>query len=324
VAGFLPRFALNDSSSRGTLARMSYRAMLNARYLAPASVCKAIGTNRTGKAIERIYVINLDRHVARWDQMCRELNRLVGNCGSPLTDLTTRFPAVDARHGRPAGPAILRPSYSLPDQLFVEPHPQLDGHIDAESWPVEMTREEIAVALSHVGVWKKLAASDCRYALILEDDVRFKRGFSRMLDQTWSGLMRRRGRDAFDLLYLSYKEARSGARRLPVSDGVFRPLSGLWWLSGYVLSVTGAEKLLDALPIRGPVDLWMNHQFRALNVLATRRSLITQRRDCRSANLYSILPVLSQVGVSTREKRCYPAHGNRGRLFSHSVSVAPA
>jgi GR25 family glycosyltransferase involved in LPS biosynthesis len=295
---------LNEGSYRGFVARLSYRAMLGARYLGPSPVCQTIGMRRLGNAIDRIYVINLDRQTERWDQICRELARLIDNSGKPVSDLAVRFPAVDARHhsGTPSL-AVLRRSYSLADQLFVEPHPLLDGHVDGRSWRVEMTREEVAVALSHLAVWEMVAAGDCAYALVLEDDVHFRRGFCRLLDKAWSDLLEPyRGRGTFDLLYLSYKEAQTGAWRVPVSDSVFKPLAGLWWLSGYVLSARGAKKLLEALPICGPVDLWLNHQFGSLDVFATRRSIITQRSDCQSANRYSILPVLSQVGVLTRDK----------------------
>jgi len=283
--------------------RLAYRAMLSARRLGPSPRCRAIGVAQPGQAIERIYVINLDRHTERWDRMCGELSHLTDNSGRPFS-AARRFHAVDGRQlSEPPTPAAVRPSYSLADQFFVEPHPVLHGHFDAGSWDVEMTRQEVAVALSHIAVWELVAASDCAYTLILEDDVYFKRGFCRDLDKAWSDLVWDRGaRSAFDLLYVSYKEARTGKRAVPVSDSIFKPVSGLWQLSGYVVSRKGARRLLDALPVRGPVDTWINHQFEAMDVFATRRSIVEQRSDCRSANLYSILPVLSQVGVFTREK----------------------
>jgi GR25 family glycosyltransferase involved in LPS biosynthesis len=236
--------------------------------------------------------------------MCGELSHLTDNSGQPISSLARRFKAVDGRRlPEPATPAAVTLSYSLADQLFVEPHPVLDEHFEAGSWGVEMTREEVAVALSHIAVWERVAASDCAYTLVLEDDVYFKRGFCRDLDKAWSELVRDRGNwPAFDLLYVSYEEARTGKRADPVSDSIFKPVSGLWQLSGYVVSRIGARKLLDALPVRGPVDTWINRRFAAIDVFATHRPIVKQRSDCRSANLYSILPVLSQVGLLTREK----------------------
>jgi hypothetical protein len=53
--------------------------------------------------------------------------------------------------------------------------------------------------------------------------------------------------------------------------------------------------------LRGPVDLWINHQFEVLDVRATKRPLISQRRDARSTNSYSILPTLTTIGAITSE-----------------------
>jgi GR25 family glycosyltransferase involved in LPS biosynthesis len=86
------------------------------------------------------------------------------------------------------------------------------------------------------------------------------------------------------MLYLSYKEAGTNPPKTQVSDLLFTPVSGLWQLSGYVLSRDGAKKLLDLLPVRGPVDLWMNHQSHHLDVLATRQPVIEQRLDAPSTN----------------------------------------
>jgi hypothetical protein len=90
---------------------------------------------------------------------------------------------------------------------------------------------------------------------------------------------------------------RFGAPKQLLSKSVFRPERGLWYLSGYVLSKDGAQALLNLLPCKGPIDLWINQQFQAINVRALRKSVINQRRDLASTNSYSILPSLSQIGV---------------------------
>ena len=96
---------------------------------------------------------------------------------------------------------------------------------------------------------------------MLEDDVRFERGFGRILDQAWREMEDAdRANPGFDILYVSYGEVRHGAPKELVSTNVFRPERGLWYLSGYVLSKKGAQALLDLLPCCGPIDLWINHQ----------------------------------------------------------------
>ena len=278
--------------------------MIGARYLGRKVSSESFGAGEHYDAIQRIYVINLDRKPDRWRHMSRELRSLHDRCGDPLIAISRRFSAVDARYykGLPSS-EVIQPHYSLADQLFVQPNPRLDGSIDAQARAIEMTQQEIAVALSHVEVWKLIAESNQLYTLVLEDDVYFRRGFARILDNSWAELMQRSGQvAAFDMVYLSYKEADEEAPRRPFSDLLFRPVTGLWQMSGYVLSRSGAQKLLGLLPVRGPVDLWLNHQFGGLDVFATQRSIIEQRLDLPSTNSYSVLPILSEVGVITREK----------------------
>ena len=278
--------------------------MLGARYLGANPSSESFGPEEHHDAIQRIYVINLDREPDRWRQMIQELGRLRDRAGEPLAAISRRFSAVDARYCKgPPSSEMIRTHYSLADQLFVQPNSQLDVSVDAEARSIEMTPQEVAIALSHVEVWKLIAESDRHYTLVLEDDVYFRRGFTRLLDDAWTEIMQRSGElAAVDMLYLSYKEADQEVPKKPFSELLFRPVTGLWQLSGYVLSRSGAQKLLGLLPVWGPVDLWLNHQFKELDVLATRRPIIVQRPDLPSTNSYSVLPVLSEVGVLTREK----------------------
>ena len=180
-----------------------------------------------------------------------------------------------------------------------------------------MSPQEIAVALSHIDVWRLVANGDVRYALILEDDVFFRRGFMKAVDGAWATLMG--AGQSPDLLYLSFKEAAARVRK-PSGAAPHRPKQGLWQLSGYVLSRTGARRLLALLPARGPIDLWVNLQFHQLDVLRMQDSIIEQRTDVSSSNTYSILPVLAQIGVHARERPVLP---KRRRLREPVIAFAP-
>jgi len=137
---------------------------------------------------------------------------------------------------------------------------------------------------------------------VLEDDVWFHPRFARVIDQGWAELRAtENGGALFDVLYLSYREVKYGAEKVRMSPSLFSPFRGLWYLSGYVLSRTGAGKLLRFLPVRGPVDLWLNHQFGQLKVFGALKPVIGQRRDETSTNSYSVLPILSRVGLINSE-----------------------
>ena len=132
-----------------------------------------------------------------------------------------------------------------------------------------MTRQEVAVARSHVEVWKAVATGSDDHVLVLEDDVWFRRGAAAAIDRGWRAALRRCAPKADrSLLYLSYADAGGTAERDDVCDALFRPARGLWFLSGYVLSREGAAALLRAMPVVGPVDLWINYRFEELGALA--------------------------------------------------------
>lgn len=291
----------------GLVFRSAYRLALRGRWIRTKPFCSFFGrkTGQIAETIQQICVINLDRQPLRWRRMQEELEQICDSSGKPVIELTRRFSAIDAKdhaRGLPTE-SLIETSYSLADQLYVDPQPAVSKIRINVNQRIQMTRQEVAVALSHIEVWKSIASGDTDFTLVLEDDVVFNYNFAKFVKRAWQDL-----KDAhkfsppFDLLYLSYKEVKTGAQKSDLSDFVFMPHRGLWYLSGYVLSKSGARTLLSLLPVRGPVDLWINHQFKKLKVFATSKSVIKQRLDSRSSNSYSILPVLSKIGVLTKEK----------------------
>jgi GR25 family glycosyltransferase involved in LPS biosynthesis len=293
---------MNLSKPLSSASRIIHALFFQARSHFPRQRSLTFGKDfdamRSG--IGPIFVINLDREMSRWTDMVLELGRVLDSVGKPLSDRVVRYSACDAQADHPelVDGAMVEPSYTLGNQLFVEPQPQAVPDVFDLVRPIAMSQAEVAVACSHIGIWKTIAQSSACYSLVLEDDVRFDRGFGRVLDQAWREMEEAdRTSPRFDILYVSYREVRHGAPKELVSRNVFRPERGLWYLSGYVLSKKGAQALLELLPCCGPIDLWINHKFRELDVRALRRSVVNQRRDLHSTNSYSILPALSRIGV---------------------------
>lgn len=284
------------------ISRLIQSLVLKCRTYLPRQHCLSfvLPSDIQQSGIGPIIVINLDRQADRWADVLRELACILDATGKPLTERVVRYSACDAQSDAQHffdGNDVVQ-FYTLGDQLFVEPQPNaLPDTFDLVR-PIRMSRAEVAIAQSHIGVWKAIAQSTSRYTLVLEDDVWFERGFGRAVDQAWREMEDDdRASPAFDVMYMSYEEVRFGAPKQLVSRNIFRPDRGLWNLSGYVLSKKGAQALLDLLPCRGPIDLWINHKFHALDVRALRRSVINQRRDVPSTNSYSIVPALTRVGV---------------------------
>lgn len=262
----------------------------------PGGSFRAFGgdTNQIGA----ILVVNLDRQPERWRRVSRELGRFRTSDGAPLASITRRLAAMDARDGRSAAAtADVDPIYRIGDQLYVQPDARLAASFAADE-PVRMTRQEVAVARSHVEAWKDIAAGTDDFVLVLEDDAWFKPGARTAIDHGWRAALNRCTRKGGPgLLYLSYADAGGTALRADACEFLFRPVRGLWFLSGYVLSREGAASLLRAMPVVGPVDLWMNYRFAELGALALTSPAIAQRHDAMSDNSYSVLPYLARAGT---------------------------
>jgi GR25 family glycosyltransferase involved in LPS biosynthesis len=310
---------MNISKPLNRISRVLSSALRIFREYLPRQRCSTFGVKSkiSDSGIDQIVVINLDRQPVRWNAVKRELDRVLDDEGTPIRLLANRHSACDARSDLApnAQTPDIATTYTLRDQLFVEPQPALTiEDFDLER-PITMTDAEVAVAQSHIDVWREISQSDFQCVLVLEDDAIFCRGFGRYLDKAWSEMRScDNGSPTFDVMYLSYKEVRGGAPKKLLSQRVFRPKRGLWYLSGYLLTKEGAKKLLDLLPCRGPVDLWINHQFSKLDVRGLRKPLILQRNDLSSTNSYSILPILGQIGV---------INSGQNSLYNHRPSFLP-
>ena len=162
-----------------------------------------------------------------------------------------------------------------------------------------MTKQEIAVTLSHIEVWKKMMQENIEYALILEDDVYFTNKFSTNIDKIWDEI----SKSKFDILFLSFDYVKGISKReRKCKEFIHKPHVGIWQASGYVLSKKGVQKLLKELPVYGPVDLWLNLKFEKLNALMINKPIIKQRVDIESTNSYSIMPVFTKLGLYSEDK----------------------
>lgn len=295
-----------------------FRAWRHLMTAVPARRLRSFGDGQG--QINAIVVINLDRQPNRWRLLIRELGRFKRSDGLPLTEMTRRFSAVDARDGRAvAATADVDITYRVGDQLWVQPDVRLADSFDVDE-PVRMTRQEVAVARSHIEVWKMIAAGPHDNVLVLEDDVWFRPGARAAVENGWRDAVANSiGRQGPQLLYVSYAVADPDAPHKKLSRSVFRPSRGLWFLSGYALSRSGAAALLRAMPVVGPVDLWMNYQLESLDALALTSPALAQRNDIVSSNAYSILPYLARAGIVDAERGVvFPDQPQTGPVFGWS------
>jgi len=294
---------MNRNRTLGPILSWVYKASLKIRKLVGRKKCSAFSSSKKGSSfqkIERIFVINLDRQPHRLNNVFKEFSPVLDENSSSLKNIIVRVPAVDASQLDSDSLNQLetvRRTYTLAGQLYVDPCKALPQNLDLDM-SIEMSQQEIAVALSHIETWKKVAHGDEQYALVLEDDIYLHHKFPAYVENIWKELEEVKiSSPLFDILFLSFKEVDQGAEKVRISKNTFKLFRGIWYMSGYILSKEGAKRLLSMLPVQGPVDLWINHKFSEIEALMTAKSVIPQRNDEASGNFYSVLPILSQIGV---------------------------
>lgn len=275
---------------------LKFRLKKIVRFLIKQEKLNTFGNN--DNQINKIYVINLDRQKKRWKLIQQELKKIKVQNNKNLLNFTERFSAVDAKQ-QSIETSNINLFYRLEDQYFVDPNPELLKIIREKEIKIDLTKQEIAVALSHLSIWDKIIDENIQSALILEDDIYFENKFSSKLNSLWKEIIE--SKIEFDIIYLSFKKVDFNPDIKRISTNLSIPNRGIWWFSGYILSNQGAIKLKGKLPISGPVDLWINHKFKDLEVYICNDSIINQKLFIGSDNNYSILPILSQIGIQSNK-----------------------
>ncbi|KAK5859470.1 hypothetical protein PBY51_021025 [Eleginops maclovinus] len=215
---------------------------------------------------DEIFLINLKRRSDRRDRMLSSLSVLGIN--ATLTE------AVDGK--------ALNSS-----QLLDMGIDMLPGYKDPYSKRI-LTRGEIGCFLSHYNIWKQVQQQGLQQVLVLEDDVRFEPRFRSRLVTVMENVQR--VVLEWDLIYvgrkrLQVKEPESWVEG--VKDLVHPDYS--YWTLGYVLSLSGARKLLQARPLNKmlPVDEFLPIMFNKHP-----RDEYLQYYEPRDLRAFSVQPLL--------------------------------
>ncbi len=177
----------------------------------------------------KIFVVNLESSADR--------REFIGSQLAKLDLLYEIFPAVDGR--------------KVPQEELDEYY---DGKAAAALFGRELTRGEIGCSWSHLNIYRWMVDNRIPEALILEDDV--------ILNQDMKEILERRDQfpSDWELVFLSYNNAVSSVwDRLPIYDKykLVKFVEHPNWTSGYLIKLSGAQKLLAAgYPIRMPAD-WL-------------------------------------------------------------------
>jgi len=252
---------------------------------------KPIVIAKWSQYVENTYILNLTSRKDRKNLLSKELQKIHTSNENTLLDHVEWFPAINGNQFKIDKNSISQVFGTIhiseypfawhwltdPDPAFL---PEMDKYLEME---LECSDSEIAIAIGHILMWKKFRKSKTNSALFLEDDIVFSHDF----EERFNAIMEDELPEDWDILYLSSLPSQYGFAWTEYSKNLVAIEMGVWWMSGYMLSKSGVEKLLKALPIVGPVDVWINHQFKDLNSYVVKGNIIDQNDRGMSNNTYS-------------------------------------
>ena len=233
--------------------------------------------------IDDTYILHLDNRTDRYDVLNKELGKIRTESGT-LADSVTWFSAYKDIVSYPKHWHI--DEYSFDYHWVIDPDPWFMSHIDSlADEMIQCSPAETAISIGHLQMWKEFLASDAETAMFLEDDIYFDYQFEEKINSIFQDELP----ENWDMLYLGALPCYHGFTWDPHSKNLIRLYNGVWWMSSYILTRKAAQKLVDNLPIVGPVDVWINYQFENMNTFMTIGNLIEQTGVEDSDNTYSFV-----------------------------------
>ncbi|NP_001088623.1 procollagen galactosyltransferase 1-B precursor [Xenopus laevis] len=237
-------------------------------------------------SFDEVFLINLKHRQDRRERMKRT-----------LYELQIDFKLVDAVYGKML-------NQSNVTEMGIK---MLPGYKDPYHGR-PLTRGEMGCFLSHYNIWKEISERNLEVSAVLEDDLRFEIFFKRRLQTLLHDL--EIAKLDWDLIYLGRKrmqvdepeEPVPGVRNLVVSDYSY-------WTLGYLISLRGARKLLNAEPLGKmlPVDEFLPVMYDKHPI-----SDYSSHFSTRDLRAFSVEPLL-----------LYPTHytGDKGYISDTETSV---
>ena len=236
------------------------------------------------KFIQKTYILNLARRQDRRIVLQEKLKQVKTIKGTLLNQISW----WDGFYGESEWDEGIHVSqYSFKYHWTIDPNPIWEWISDKQMQGViiDCSIPESNIALGHASILHDIVKNKIPVSLILEDDIDFIPGFTLKIEDIFTNQLP----SDWDLLYISALPSEHGFRWEDYSEDLIKVHNGLWWFSGLIVSEKAAQKLINGLPIIGPVDVWINYQFKDLNVYMTKCNLVDQNSGIISDNQYSFL-----------------------------------
>ncbi|XP_051898150.1 procollagen galactosyltransferase 1-like [Pristis pectinata] len=207
--------------------------MVNHSPMEPSKYMSVPPKHPDKMGFDEVFLINLKRRPTRRMRMLRSLYEQEIACE-----------VVDAVDGRAFNSSQIK---ALGITMLADYQDPYSGR--------PLTKGELGCFLSHYNIWKEIVERGLQKSVVFEDDLRFEIFFKRRLKYLMKEV--EKVKLDWDLIYIGRKRmqvdhperAVPGVRNLVEADYSY-------WTLGYVLSLQGAKKLIDAKPFDKmlPVD----------------------------------------------------------------------
>ena len=194
---------------------------------------------------DKIIYINLDRRLDRKENVIEQLKK-VG-----LLDMSERFSAVDGKK---------LDINNLDTHIITQ-----DGIEFAKKSDIiytHLTLGAIGCAMSHKAIYQKIIDENINRCLILEDDITFDDKFNEKIKEIENQF--ENGFD-FDLFFLGFHPGTTFNIDMFITKNI-KKYNTVYGLFGYIVTKSGAKKLLNLFPITYQIDTEISRNTDKINI----------------------------------------------------------
>lgn len=231
--------------------------------------------------IDDSVIINLKDRTDRRELLDDRMKRIKINEEKTLKDYSRYFDAIDTTMLNKIPTDIVKREYPFDFQFEVDSN-EIHKHLYNQGRIVKSSDGEVACAYSHYSIWKNIVDNKIPTSLVMEDDVLFHHDFLEKLDELFTDHLP----PDHDLIYLSLYPTNS-YKVQKYNNLLNKVHMGLWTTTSYIITFEGAKKLLSNLPIMAAADVWLNQQFKNLNVYSFDSPIVHQSYETSSDNIWS-------------------------------------
>lgn len=208
---------------------------------------------------DKIYYINLDEDTNKRIYFESEIKK------SELSKKTQKYTAVIGKY------LDIR---LVPDSIITKSAKQDVLNRKQKTYGISLTYGSLACALSHYFIYDECQHAQKPY-LIFEDDIIIQNDF----DTDLSKVVKEISQLEYDILYLGYNEI-GGFSKQKISDVLSKPKGLVTGLYGYVVTPSGAKKLLkNIFPLNKQIDSSISDNSELFQTYCATKNIVRVKTD---------------------------------------------